>query len=39
LIVLWAAYGMAQIWADHQLEPWKIETFKVSNGPRFDKTR
>jgi transposase len=28
---------VAQIWADHQLKPWKVETFKVSNDPRFEE--
>ena len=26
--------AVAKIWADHNLKPWKIETFKVSNDPR-----
>jgi len=24
---------VAQIWADHGLKPWKVDTFKVSNDP------
>ena len=28
---------MAKIWADHNLKPWKVETFKVSNDPRFEE--
>jgi transposase len=29
--------AVARIWADHNLEPWKVETFKVSNDPRFEE--
>ncbi len=29
--------AVAQIWADHDLKPWRIETFKVSNDPRFEE--
>jgi len=29
--------AVAQIWADHGLKPWKVETFKVSNDPRFEE--
>lgn len=28
---------VARIWADHELKPWKVETFKVSNDPRFEE--
>ena len=28
---------VARIWADHGLKPWKVETFKVSNDPRFEE--
>jgi transposase len=28
---------VAQIWADHNLKPWRVETFKVSNDPRFEE--
>ena len=28
---------MAKILADHNLKPWKVETFKVSNDPRFEE--
>jgi transposase/transcriptional regulator with XRE-family HTH domain len=28
---------VAQIWADHNLKPWKVDTFKVSNDPRFEE--
>lgn len=28
--------AVARIWSDHDLEPWKVETFKVSNDPRFE---
>jgi transposase len=29
--------AVAKIWADHHLQPWKVETFKVSNDPRFEE--
>ncbi|MGH3969656.1 MAG: IS630 family transposase [Mycobacterium sp.] len=29
--------SVAKIWADHGLKPWRIETFKVSNDPRFEE--
>ena len=29
--------AVAKIWADHNLRPWKVETFKVSNDPRFEE--
>ena len=29
--------AVAKIWADHNLKPWKVETFKVSNDPRFEE--
>jgi transposase len=28
---------VAQIWADHELKPWRVETFKVSNDPQFEE--
>jgi hypothetical protein len=28
---------VARIWADHGLKPWRVETFKVSNDPRFEE--
>ncbi len=28
---------VARIWRDHHLKPWKIETFKLSNDPRFEE--
>lgn len=28
---------VAKIWADHELKPWRIETFKLSNDPRFEE--
>jgi transposase len=28
---------VAKIWADHNLKPWKVETFKISNDPRFEE--
>jgi transposase len=27
---------VAKIWADHNLKPWRVETFKVSNDPHFE---
>ena len=27
---------VARIWRDHNLKPWKMDTFKVSNDPRFE---
>jgi transposase len=29
--------SVARIWADHGLKPWRVETFKVSNDPRFEE--
>jgi transposase len=28
---------VARIWADHGLKPWKVDTFKISNDPRFEE--
>jgi DDE superfamily endonuclease/Homeodomain-like domain len=28
---------IAKVWADHHLKPWKVETFKLSNDPRFEE--
>jgi transposase len=28
--------SVARIWRDHQLKPWKVDTFKLSNGPDFE---
>ena len=28
---------MAQIWADHELKPWQVDTFKISNDPGFEE--
>jgi len=28
---------VARIWRDHNLKPWKTETFKVSNDPHFEE--
>ncbi len=28
---------VARIWRDHNLKPWKIDTFKVSNDPHFEE--
>ena len=29
--------AVAKIWADHNLKPWRTETFKVSNDPHFEQ--
>ena len=29
--------AVARIWSDHNLKPWKVETFKLSNDPHFEK--
>jgi len=29
--------SVAKIWADHNLRPWRVDTFKVSNDPRFEE--
>src|SRR5207344_2417160 len=29
--------SVAKIWADHNLKPWKVDTFKVSNDPLFEE--
>ncbi len=28
--------AVARIWADHNLKPWRVDTFKISNDPRFE---
>jgi hypothetical protein len=28
---------VARVWRDHQLKPWKFDTFKISNDPRFEE--
>jgi transposase len=28
---------VARIWRDHNLRPWKVSTFKISNDPRFEE--
>jgi transposase len=28
---------IAKVWADHNLKPWKVDTFKLSNDPRFEE--
>src|SRR4051795_1836212 len=28
--------SVARIWADHNLKPWKVEGFKISNDPNFE---
>jgi transposase len=27
---------VARIWADHDLKPWQVDTFKISNDPEFE---
>ena len=27
---------VAQIWADHQLKPWRMDAFELSNDPEFE---
>jgi len=27
---------IAKVWADHNLKPWKVSTFKISNDPNFE---
>ncbi len=29
--------AVARIWSDHGLKPWRVETFKISNDPRFEE--
>ena len=29
--------SVARIWRDHNLKPWKVCTFKVSNDPHFEE--
>ena len=29
--------SVARIWRDHNLKPWKVDTFKVSNDPYFEE--
>jgi transposase len=28
---------VARVWRDHDLKPWKVDTFKLSNDPRFEE--
>jgi transposase len=28
---------VARVWRDHELKPWKVERFKISNDPRFEE--
>jgi len=28
--------SVARIWWDHHIKPWKVDTFKISNDPRFE---
>jgi transposase len=29
--------SVAKIWRDHNLRPWRVDTFKLSNDPRFEE--
>jgi transposase len=29
--------AIARVWADHNLKPWRVDNFKVSNDPRFEE--
>jgi transposase len=29
--------AVAAIWRDHELKPWKVDTFKISTDPRFEE--
>ncbi len=29
--------AVARIWADHNLKPWKVESYKISNDPQFEE--
>jgi transposase len=29
--------SVARIWRDHELKPWRVDTFKISNDPRFEE--
>jgi hypothetical protein len=29
--------AVARIWSDHNLKPWKVDTFMVSDDPRFEE--
>jgi transposase len=29
--------AVAKIWADHNLKPWRVDTFKISNDPQFEE--
>ena len=33
----WARTRVAQIWADHELKPWRVDVFKLSNDPEFEE--
>ena len=28
---------VARIWRDHELRPWRVDTFKISNDPLFEE--
>jgi transposase len=30
--------SVAKIWADHNLKPWQVKTFKISNDPRLKRS-
>jgi len=29
--------AIAKVWADHHLQPWRVDTFKLSNDPHFEE--
>jgi len=29
--------AIAKVWADHHLKPWKVDTLKISNDPKFEE--
>jgi len=29
--------AVARIWSDHNLKPWKVDTFKISTDPNFEE--
>ena len=32
----WARTRSRRIWSDHQLKPWRVDVFKISNDPEFE---
>jgi hypothetical protein len=29
--------AIARVWADHNLKPWRVDNFKLSNDPHFEE--